>query len=366
MKHRTALLSAVTLFAALTTALSGEGLQAADVKITTVPIPLDGQAMAARTDSTGTIHLVFDTSEGPHYVSSSDNGQTFGKPIGLVDPASQKPGLEFITWDIAVTDEGAVHVLLGNNAWKLKLPKEEWGCFYTRRLPEETAFTPLRNVNRKPSEGFSLAVGAHGMVTAVWMADKLFANVSLDGGDTFAPAVEISPELNPCNCCTTSSVYGADGRLAILYREETDNDRDMYLALWDQNTNEVLKTRVSTTPWKIDACPMTYYSVARNGNGFLAAWPTKGQIYFAPLDFNGVPMNPREIKTPGLSGMRTGIFALAMPDGGSLVAWKKDDQLGWQLYDDLGRPSGPPDSAESAGAGAAGVLAKNGEVILFK
>ena len=115
-------------------------------------------------------------------------------------------------------------------------------------------------------------------------------------------------ELNPCNCCTTSSVYGADGRLAILYREETDNDRDMYLALWDQQTNKVTKTRVSTTPWKIDACPMTYYSVARSGNGFVAAWPTKGQIYFARLDSNGSPQTPREIKTPGSCGMRTESF----------------------------------------------------------
>jgi hypothetical protein len=198
------------------------------------------------------------------------------------------------------------------------------------------------------------------------MADKLFANVSHNGGETFEPAVEIDAALDPCNCCTTSSVYGADGRLAILYREETNNERDMYLALWDQAHNKVTKSRVSSTPWKINACPMTYYCVSRSGEGFVAAWPTKGQIYFARLDADGHPRTPKEIKTPGSCGMRTGVLSIPAKDGETLVAWKKDDQLGWQLYNDRGRPVGKPGSVGSAGKGVAGVLAKNGDLILFR
>lgn len=360
------MLPVANLVAAVTLTLTVQHVHAAPIRVTTVPVPAGGQAMGAKVDAQGTIHLVFDTSDGPHYASSKDNGETLSKPVPLVDQALRKPGLEFITWDLAVTPEGAVHVAMGNNAWKLKLPKDEWGFFYTRLLPEEKAFSSVKNLNHKPSEGFSLAVGEKGAVTAVWMADKLYANVSNDGGNTFAPAVEIDPVLNPCNCCTTSSVYGTDGRLAILYREETNNDRDMYLALWDQEQNKVTKTRVSTTPWKINACPMTYYFVTRSGDGYVAAWPTKGQIYLARLNANGSLKTPKEIKTPGSSGMRSGVLAIAATEGRTLVAWKKDDQLGWQLYDDRGRPSGAPASARSAGKGAAGVLAKNGDVVLFR
>lgn len=363
---KTRLFPVVKLMAIFAITVTGQIVLAAGAKVTTVPVPSGGRAMAAKTDAQGTIHLLFDTSDGPHYASSQDNGQTLSPPIPLVDQASRKPGLEFSTWDMAVSADGAVHVALGNNAWKLKLPQEEWGFFYTRRMPGEKAFSPLKNINHKPSEGFSLAVGENGAVTAVWMADKLYANVSHDGGSTFAPTVEIDAALNPCNCCTTSSVYGADGRLAILYREETNNDRDMYLALWDQERNKVTKTRVSTTPWKVDACPMTYYSVTRSGNGFVAAWPTKGQIYFARLDADGAPQSPPEIKTPGSSGMRTGLLAIATNDGHTLVAWKKDDQLGWQLYDDRGRPSGPSSSARSAGKGVAAALTKSGDLVLFQ
>jgi hypothetical protein len=35
----------------------------------------------------------------------------------------------------------------------------------------------------------------------------------------------ISSSLGPGDCCTTAAAYGADGRLAVLYREETDNER---------------------------------------------------------------------------------------------------------------------------------------------
>ncbi|MBI3862847.1 MAG: hypothetical protein HY290_13235, partial [Planctomycetia bacterium] len=172
------MLTVATVVAVVAIFLADQTVHAAAPRVTTVPVPAGGQAMAAKTDAEGTIHLLFDTSDGPHYASSRDDGQTLSKPIPLVDQASRKPGLEFITWDMAVTAEGAVHVALGNNAWKLKLPQDEWGFFYTRLMPEEKAFLPLNNINRKPSEGFSLAVGEKGVVTAVWMADKLYANVS--------------------------------------------------------------------------------------------------------------------------------------------------------------------------------------------
>ena len=49
-----------------------------------------------------------------------------------------------------------------------------------------------------------------------------------------------------------------------------------------------------------------------------------------------------------------------------LVAWTKENQLGWQLYAQRGRPLGEPGSARTAGNGIAGVLSKNGEVVLFR
>src|SRR5882757_9876387 len=114
----------LTIFA-LWTALACQSVLAAG-KVTAVTVPAGGKPMTAKTDGKGTIHLVFDTADGPQYARSTDDGKTLSRAILLVDRASRKPGLEFITWDMAVSSDGAVHVVLGTNAWKLKLPKEEW------------------------------------------------------------------------------------------------------------------------------------------------------------------------------------------------------------------------------------------------
>jgi hypothetical protein len=340
----------------------------AQEKVTTLPCPESGQPSAARADADGTIHLVFRTGDGPRYARSTDNGKTLSAAIPIVDQKSRKPGLEFDVWDLAIGKAGQVHVALGTNAWKLKLPQEEWGFHYATLLPGDKEFQPVRNINRKPSEGFSLAADDHGRVTACWLCDKLFTNVSRDNGKTFGPAVEINKSYDPCNCCTTSAAYGADGKLAILYREETDNERDMFVVLWDQGKNESSRTRVSTTLWKFDSCPMTYYSIARAPAGYVAAWPTGSsyEIYFARLDKKGKVLEPGEIKTPGRAWHRTGVLVLAAPDGSACVAWAKDGQLGWQVYDEKGQPSGKPGSAKTNGNGVAGVVNKDGRFVLFR
>jgi len=337
-----------------------------DRSVAVVAVPGGGQPNCAKIDAEGTIHLVFQSAEGPQYANSTDQGQTFSRPIPIVDRQSRKPGLEFSAWDMAVGPEGRVHVVMGTNAWKLKLPKEEWGCFYARLDPGLKSFTPVTNINHKPSEGFSLAADGHGNVTACWLSDKLYANVSHDRGATFGPTIELDPKFDPCNCCTTTSAYGTDGKLAVLYREETNNDRDIFLVLWDQAKNEVSRTRVSTILWNIDACPMSYYTITAVRDGYVAVWPTDGQIYFARLNAKGELLSPAEIKTPGTTGMRTGMLTLSAADGKTLVAWNNEKQLHWQLYDATGRAAGRPGSAATAGKGAAGVVAQDGRFVLFR
>jgi hypothetical protein len=335
-------------------------------RVTTVAVPGGGKPVVARADKEGTIHLLFDSADGPRYAKSSDDGRTFGPPIPVLGVGPRAKGLEYSAWDMAIGKGGRVHVAMGTNAWKLKLPREEWGFFYASLDPGASAFSPVRNINRKPGEGFSLAADDKGNVTACWLSDRLYANVSRDDGQTFGPSAEIDARFNPCNCCTTSAAYGADGKLAVLYREETNNERDMYLVLWDQGRGEVTRARVGRTPWKLDGCPMTYYAVTPGRGGFVAAWPTKGQIYFARLDGQGESSGRAEIQTPGRSGMRAGVLALIAPDGSTLVAWKKDGRLGWQLYGGEGEPSGPTGSATGPGDGVAGVVGKDGCFLLFR
>jgi hypothetical protein len=335
-------------------------------RVSAIRVPGAPRIIKAHAGADGTFHLLFDGDDGPFYCRSEDAGRTFGPKMPIVDAASKKPGLEFSAWDLALGKNGRVHVAMGNNAWKLKLPQEEWSLYYASLEPGAKAFSPVRNLNHKPSEGFSLAADASGSVAACFLSGKLFAMVSRDNGGDFGASAEINSAWNPCDCCTTSAAYGKDGKLAVLYREETNNNRDMYVVLWDQIRGaKPTRVRISTTGWNLNGCPMTYFTITPTDTGYVAAWPTKGQIYFARLNQNGVVLPPGEIKTPGTNGMRTGVLPLSASDGVTLVAWKEKDILGWQLYDPKGEPAGEPGSAASPGNGAAGVVLRDGRFVLF-
>src|SRR5262249_11889095 len=147
--------------------------------------------VVARTDREGTVHLLCDSREGPRYLRSTDGGVTFSAGLPVVNGGSRAAGLEYSAWDMAIGKGGRVHVAMSTNAWKLKLPQEEWGYFYANLDPDASAFSTVRNINRKPSEGFSLAADDRGNVTACWLSDRLYANISHDDGKTFAPFVEL-------------------------------------------------------------------------------------------------------------------------------------------------------------------------------
>ena len=350
----------------LSVARFGACAEDAGPRVSTVRIPGTMKVIKAQSGADGVIHVVGDSDSGPQYLISRDGGVTMSAPLAMVDSAARKPGLNFTVWDLAVGKDGRVHVALGTNAWQLKLPKDEWGFYYANLASGAKAFTPVRNINHKPSEGFSIAAGAGETVTASFLSGKIYAMTSRDGGATFSAPFEQDASWNPCKCCTTSTVFGSDGRLALLYREETGNERDMWLALWDPvRGGKPIRTRISSTPWKIAACPMTYFTVVPNGRGYIAAWPTKGRIYFARLNKDGDVLPPGEIQTPGTNGMRTGVLALSAADGATLIAWKNNDALGWQQYDANGRPQGSPGSVPSAGSGAAGVVLPDGKFVLF-
>ncbi|HXI40609.1 MAG TPA: hypothetical protein VNH18_32995 [Bryobacteraceae bacterium] len=334
-------------------------------RVAIVDVPSGGEAVEAKITARGTIHLLYNFDGIPYYVKSSNHGASFSSPLRVVNVESRKPGLVFSGEALAVGKGDAVYVAMSTNNWKLKLPNVPEGLVYATLTPGAKAFTPARSFNQRPSEGFSLAADDNGNVAATWLAGKLYANLSRDGGKTFTANAEINPAYNPCDCCTTQAAFGADGDLAVLYREETNNERDMYLVLL-ANDGSQSRTRVSSTLWKINGCPMTYFALSTTKEGYIAAWPTKGEIYFARLDRNGRVLPPGEIKTAGRSGMRSGVVALSASDGTTLIAWRHQEEVTWQIYDLEGRPQGALGSIKSAGKGAAGIVDEKGRFILFR
>jgi hypothetical protein len=333
--------------------------------VSVVHVPQGGEPIAAQIAPDGAIHLLYNLGDIPYYMTSSDGGATFTTPLPVVNQEARKQGLKFDAWSVAVGKAGAIYVAMSTNNWQVKLPNVPEGLVYATLSQGAKAFTPVRSLNEKPSEGFCVAADGQGRVAATWLSNKLYANFSTDNGRTFTANAELNTSYDPCNCCTTRSVYGANGDLAVLYREKSNDDRDMYLVIQDK-TGHLTRTRISSTPWHVNACPMTYYALTSTKDGYVAAWPTKGDIYFARIDRTGAVLPPGEVKTPGRSGMRTGLVALSGTDGGTLIAWKRDGELSWQLYNAQGVAQGAVESVPSAGKGAAGVTDQHGKFILFE
>jgi hypothetical protein len=358
------------VFASLALVLAGSltgGEIGTPPRVSVIQTPNGGSPAEAAIGLDGTFHLVYDSgSDGiPYYVKSADHGVTFTSPVPVVEQASRQPGLIFSSAAMAVGKSGAIYVAMMTNNWKMKLRGVPDGLLFATLRPGARAFSPVRSLNGQPSEGFSLAADGHGNVVAAWLADKLFVNFSRDDGATFTANAELNTSYDPCNCCTTRAVYGADGSLAVLYREKSNDERDMYVVIVKKDGRQ-LRTRISSTLWKVNACPMSYYGLSATQEGYVAAWPTKGEIYFSRLDREGNVVSPGEIKVPGRTGMRTGLIALGASDREALVAWKDKDQLNWQLYGADGRPKGVPGSSPSLGKGSAGLVDRDGRFVLFR
>src|SRR5262249_10861735 len=138
--HAGCLLTVLCMMTSWPPAVAGESAG----RVTTVAAPGGGKPVVARTDKEGAVHLLFDSEGGPRYAKSTDGGVTFSAAIPVVSGGSQPAGLEYSAWDLAVGQGGRVHVAMGTNAWKLKLPQEEWGFFYANLDPGSSAFSPVR------------------------------------------------------------------------------------------------------------------------------------------------------------------------------------------------------------------------------
>ena len=96
-----------------------------------------------------------------------------------------------IRWirDLAISRGSRVYVAMGNNPWKLKLPQQAGP---SPALLQAMRLFPIRNLNRKPSEGFALAADGRGKVPATFLSDKLFAIASRDDGTTFTESAKLT------------------------------------------------------------------------------------------------------------------------------------------------------------------------------
>jgi hypothetical protein len=311
-------------------------------------------------DGKGAVHMIYFRGDPRHgdifYIRSTDEGTHFSRPLQVNSDAGSAIAIGNIRGaHLAVGKDARVHV-----AWNASGNKGRGheGMLYTRLNDERSAFEPQKNVIRAAGDGLdgggSVAADERGNVYVVWHAPtpgqkgevnrRVWVAHSTDEGKTFAPEKAAFEEpTGACGCCGLRAFADHKGNVYVLYRSAAERiNRDTYLLTSTDRGASFHGDNLH--PWKIEACPMSSFAFAESASGVLAAWETKGQVYFARIDPAtgkksepiAAPGDARDRKHPVVACNRQGQTILAWAEG---VGWERGGAVAWQVFDRHGKPT---------------------------
>lgn len=338
--------------------------EAGSGRVTVLRTPDGGIQPQAASDAKGMIHLIYfkgNPSGGDlYYVRLEPGGDRFSAPVCVnSNPGSAIAVGTIRGGQIALGKGGRVHVAWnGTGVARPRNPSGGSPMLYTRSDEAGTAFEPQRNLMTRTTGldgGGTVAADPEGIVYVLWhgrtedaqggeIGRRMFVARSKDEGATFAPEESaLDRDTGACACCGTRALADHRGEVFAIYRAATGGfERDMTL-LRSGDRGEHFRC-ASVHPWRINACPMSSASLAECGDGVLAAWETKGQVYFAPI----VPKTTKvaqPVSPPGGGGGRKHPAVAGNAEGETILVWtegtgwQKGGALAWQVFDRSGRPT---------------------------
>lgn len=338
-----------------------------------VRVPGGGIQPQAALDSKGTLHLVYYTGDPAHgdlyYVHSADRGATFSAPIQV----NSHPGSA-----IAAGNIRGAHIAIGRNnrvmvAWDGTYELDRAGVtkpwmkkpmVFTRLNDAGTAFEPERNVIHSAyglDGGGAVAADQSGDVYVFWHAPspgtegeanrRVWVARSTDDGRTFAPEKPAFDQpTGACGCCGMFAFADHRNNVYALYRSATEVvHRDIYL-LSSHDRGETFQG-TDIAQWEIGACTISMQSLSETSAGILAAWETRGNVFYGVIDPAtgrmsapvAMPGDAQGRKYPSVAGNSRGENLVAWAEG---MKWAKGGSVAWQVFDAQGQPEGAPGRAE--------------------
>lgn len=235
----------------------------------------------------GTVHLVYGVADAVYHTQSNDGGQTFSPPslafrcpnmsLGM----RRGPRLAVVKGDVVVTAIGGA------------LGKGKDGDIRTWRRSAAGDWSEAAHVNNVESsarEGLhNMAAGPDGTLWCTWLdlrrkGTELAAAFSRDGGKTWSPnqVVYRSPDGSVCECCHPSVAVDSQDGVHILFRNQLDGQRDMFVASSKDAMTFSPAQALSEKTWTLKACPMDGGMLAVGGDDRVwSAYRRQDQVFLA-------------------------------------------------------------------------------------
>lgn len=277
-----------------------------------------GKQPTMAVDKANNLHVVFGLENEIFYTFSADKGVTFSKPEKVGEQGKLALG-NTRGPQIVATDDYLVVAAADHNGrimtYRRKFAEKVWSQGVNILKNDSTA-----------KEGFiALAAGNNNQVYAAWLDlrvgghNNIFSASSQDGGRMWSEnkLVYEAPEGKVCPCCRPSISADKKGNVYVMFRNELEGARDLYLAhSKDGGKTFSAAEKLGTGTWMLKQCPMDGGAVSTDTKGNVGTtWRRENTVYYSE---------------PGKAEIKIGEGRAS-----SLVKTSKGNYLAWQQGNDI-------------------------------
>ena len=273
------------------------------------------------------IFVVFGQGDTISVARSADSGETFDAPASL--PVSGKLSLGMRRGPRIAGTARAVMVaaVIGQ-----KGGGADGDIVVYRSIDQGVTWSAPVTINDVPGsarEGLhAMTASPTGLVVVAWLdlrqgGTRIYAATSRDHGATWTPdaLVYAAPGGAVCECCHPSVAIGAGGHVAIMFRNNLDGNRDMYVTRSANGVTFAPATKLGTGSWALDACPMDGGGIAFDGGELVATWRRENDVYLTTASVPERKLGPGRDSVVGQFAKHRDI-AWSSPEG---VLLSRDD-----------------------------------------
>lgn len=227
------------------------------------------------------VFVVFGSSSGVWFSSSTDGGAKFSEPTKIASvkglALGMRRGPRVIANGTSVTVSAISHETGDLSIWNSQDRGRTWS-------PE----TVINEVPKSAREGMhGLASDGRGNAFIVWLdlrekKTQLWGSKSTDGGKTWQKNLRVykSPDETICECCHPTVAFGANGEIIAMWRNWLNGNRDIYKSVsMDGGSTFGEATKLGIGNWPLKGCPMDGGSVAVGGQEVAYVWRRESKIF---------------------------------------------------------------------------------------